>query len=398
MMLHLNDLPLKDKRVLLRVDFNVPLDKEENIVDDTRIKASLPTINYILERGGKVILMSHLGRPTSLKESHLSLKKIGQRLEVLLGEKVIFSPDCIGPQVEALSREIKPSTVLLLENLRFYEAEEKPSKDPQFAKNLAMLGDLYVNDAFATAHRYHSSTAEIAKYFSGKKAPGFLMDKEIKQLSYLIQDPQRPFYALVGGSKISTKLGILKALLEKVDALFIGGGMAYTFMKAQHISIGHSIYEEDLVQAALDILELGHKKNIPIYLPIDFVVAKSPQDISSIKIVTRNEGIEEGYEGLDIGPKTIYQWQNFLKNAKTLFWNGPMGVFEVPAFAKGSNGLAEFFGASKALTVVGGGDSIAAIKALHLEDQIDHLSTGGGAALEFIEFGTLPGIEALRTL
>lgn len=394
--LSLKDLDVKGKKVLMRVDFNVPLDKG-SITDDTRIKASLPSINYVLDHGGSVILMSHLGRPKGKKNPEFSLAPCAKRLSELLHRNVIMAPDCIGPETEKLAQNLKSGEVLLLENLRFHEAEEHPEKDSSFAKKLAKLGDLYVNDAFGTAHRAHSSTVEITKYFPGKSAMGFLLEKEIRYLGQALLNPKRPFYAIIGGAKISTKIGVLKSLTQIVDALFIGGGMAYTFLKAQNIPIGDSIHEDEFLPQALEILKICHEKGIKFFLPEDYVVANQYSSDAKTQIVPKEQGIPPGYQGMDIGPKTIALFTKEIPNAKTILWNGPLGVFEFDQFAKGTESIAKALASSSATTIVGGGDSIAALNKLGLADKMSHLSTGGGASLEFIEFGTLPGIEALSS-
>lgn len=395
--LSIKDLDLKDKRVLVRVDFNVPLSEEGKITDDTRIRAALPTIEYILNQGGSVILMSHLGRPEGKPDPKFSLAPCAHHLESLLKRPVPLATDCIGPEVETRARALRPGQLLMLENLRFYPAEEKPASDPSFAKKLASLGDIYINDAFGTAHRAHSSTATIAQYFPGKAAAGFLLMKEIEFLGSAFSNPKHPFYALIGGAKVSSKMGVLSSLLSKVDALFIGGGMAYTFLKSQGVSIGDSICEDDLIEKAREFSELAKSKNIPIYLPEDLVIADAFDASAKRQVVTLAQGIPTGWQGMDIGPKTLANWKQKLGQAAMIFWNGPVGVFELEPFAVGTQELAKALAALKAITIVGGGDSVAAINEFNLADQFSHISTGGGAALEYIEFGKLPGIEALST-
>ncbi|NGX58548.1 MAG: Bifunctional PGK/TIM [Chlamydiae bacterium] len=382
--LTIQDLDLKNKKVLMRVDFNVPLDSKGNITDDTRIQAAIPSIQYVLDHGGSVILMSHLGRPKKLTPE-LSLKPCAERLSQLLSRPVslVDLGDC-NPQ---------PGEVFLLENLRFIEAEKKPEKDPQFAKQLAQLADVYVNDAFGTAHRKHSSTYEVAKYFPGKAAAGFLMQKEIE---YLARDPEHPFYAIIGGAKISTKIGVLMSLLDKVDALFICGAMAHTFLKAQGHEVGDSLYEEDVLQLAKEIIKKCSDKDVFLGLPLDEVVVEDVVEGAPSRLIEfRNEGIPKGFKGVDIGPKTLELYQKKLADAKTVLWNGPAGVFEITDFMKGTEGIARVLADLPATTIVGGGDSVAALKILGLSDKMSHISTGGGASLELIEKGTLPGIEAL---
>jgi phosphoglycerate kinase len=393
--LRLQDLDLKGKKVLMRVDFNVPL-KEGTITDDTRIREALPSIEYVLKSGGSVILMSHLGRPKNGPDPQLSLKPCAPILSQLLNKKVLVADDCIGEHVETMARQLQPSQVLLLENLRFYPAEENPSSDPLFAKKLAALGDLYVNDAFGTAHRSHSSTATIAQYFPHRAAAGLLMQKEIQFLSQLLSHPKHPFYAIIGGAKISTKMGILKSLVSKVDGIFIGGGMAFTFFKAQGYEIGDSICEEEQISTAASFLKMCSEKKIPCYLPQDNVIAEAfRQEAQTKTILVPQEGIPKGWQGMDIGPQTIQIWKKALQQAATVFWNGPLGVFEFPAFAKGTEEIAKLVANLNAITVVGGGDSVAAINRLGLMPKFTHVSTGGGASLEYIELGHLPGIDAL---
>jgi phosphoglycerate kinase len=393
--LSIKDLPVKDKKILMRVDFNVPLDKQGKITDDSRIVASLPSIRYVLEHGGSAILMSHLGRPKAQVVPQLSLKPCTERLSQLLGINVMMASDCIGPQVEKMAQSLQPGQVLLLENLRFHAGEEHPEKDESFGKQLAKLGDAYVNDAFGTAHRAHASTTLIAKFFPGKGAAGFLMQKEISFLGEALKDPKRPFCAIIGGAKISTKCGVIEALMKKADAVLIGGGMAYTFFKAQGIPIGNSIHEDDFLDKARELLALSGKGHGRLILPKDIMVADKIKENANFHLVNSSEGIPDGFEGVDIGPSTVQLFAGELKKASTIFWNGPLGVFEVPEFAKGTNAIAHILADLKAVTIVGGGDSIAAIQAAGLAEKITHLSTGGGASLEYIEYGTLPGIEAL---
>ncbi len=387
----LNQLSVKGKKVLLRVDFNVPLSPEGAITDDTRILEALPTIQYILKHGGSLILMSHLGRPKGKKDPQFSLAPCQKRLSELLGLPVVLAPDCIGPEVKKLADVLQSGQVLMLENMRFYAAEEDPDSDPSFAKQLAALGDLYVNDAFGTAHRAHASTAKIAQYFPNKAAIGFLMEKEIAFLDQLLTRPDHPFYALIGGAKISTKLGVLSSLLSKVDALFVGGGMAFTFLKAQGISIGDSPVDDACLAQAKELMRT--KK---IHLPKDLLIANAFKQDADFKTILISEGIPAGWQGMDIGPQTISEWKVAFQKAKTVFWNGPVGVFEFPQFARGTEAMAKTIASLKATTVVGGGDSVAAVNQLHLADCFSHVSTGGGASLEYIEFGHLPGIDAVQ--
>lgn len=391
--LTIDDLKLKDKKVLVRVDFNVPLDEKCEVTDDTRIVGSLPTIKKILQDGGKAILMSHLGRPKG-KDPKLSLAPVAKRLEKLLGKPVKFVNDCIGPEVEKAVFGLKSGECLLLENLRFYPEEEK--NDPGFAKKLASLGEIYINDAFGTAHRAHASTEGVTKYFK-QCAAGYLMQKELKYLGMALTNPKRPFIAILGGAKISGKIDVITNLLDKVDALLIGGGMAFTFDKALGKEIGKSLLEPDKVDLAKDILKKAREKKVNLKLPDDFVVAPEAKEEAPSKIVDKNN-IPQDWQGLDIGPKTLEQFSKELDKAKTVVWNGPMGVFEVKKFASGTVKIAEELAkitAKGATTIVGGGDSAAAVTKAGLEKKLTHISTGGGASLEFLEGKTLPGVAAL---
>lgn len=393
----LHDLKVRGKRVLIRVDFNVPLDKAGHISDDTRIRASLPTIEYVINNGGTAILMSHFGRPKG-KTPEYSLAPCAVRLSRLLDKPVEMAKDCIGPEVEQLVKKVPFGSVVLLENVRFYAAEEKPDTDPTFAGKLAKLGDMYVNDAFGSAHRAHSSTCTIAKYFPGNCAAGFLMEKEIAFLGEHLQNPQHPFYAIIGGAKVSTKIGVLKSLLNKLDAIFIGGGMAFTFYKAMGIPIGNSILEENMLPLATDIMRLCEEKGVKFFLPVDMLAATSFDNQANTEVVDMKGGIPEGYQGMDIGERTIALWVNELKKAKTVLWNGPVGVFEFPNFAKGTVEIAKALGSmTGAITIAGGGETVAAIQEANLTERFSHISTGGGASLEYIEKGQLPGITALET-
>ena len=391
----LDHLNFANQKTLVRLDLNVPLDAEQNIVDETRIRAALPTIKAILAQGGSLIIMSHLGRPKGKVDPKYSLKPCAEALGKLLGQEVQMAPDCIGEQTRQMAENLEPGQVLLLENLRFHEAETKPEKDPSFAKELATLADLYVNDAFGTAHRKHSSTYTLCDYFNHQKAAGLLMEKEVHFLTNAFEEPKRPFYALVGGAKISTKLGVIYSLLSKVDALFIGGAMAYTFFKAQGISIGTSLFEPNLVEEANRILELSKQKQIPLYLPQDIVCVQEPALDAPTQIFTPHTGIADGYEGVDIGPKTIALYCEKFSNAKTFFWNGPVGLYEMRPFAQGTRSLLAKVAQLSASTIIGGGDLVAACQATGASEKMTHISTGGGACLELIEKGTLPTIQAL---
>ncbi|MBT7461221.1 MAG: phosphoglycerate kinase [Waddliaceae bacterium] len=386
---------LSGKKVLIRVDFNVPLDDDGVIVDDTRIVAALPTIRAVLDNGGAAIIMSPLGRPKGVRDEAFSLKPCVDSLSTLLGIPVLFASDCIGEDVSAMKKSLKPGEVLVLENLRFHAAETKPEEDSSFSESLADGADIYVNDAFGTAHRKHSSTFYIAKHFPGNAVSGFLMDKEIAFLGDALADPKRPFYAVIGGAKVSSKLGVLRSLIENVDGIIIGGGMSYTFLKAQGIAIGDSICEEDLLQEALDIIASCREKGVKLILPDDIVVADSFDENAMTQIIATKDGIPDGYQGMDIGPKTIETFSEMLSSAKTILWNGPLGVYEMKPFAKGTEAIAYTLAESEATTIVGGGDCVAAVKTAGVAEKISHISTGGGAALEYIEKRTLPCVEAL---
>jgi 3-phosphoglycerate kinase len=386
--LTLKDVSLKAKNVLMRVDFNVPLDDKLNITDDTRIRATLPTIKYILEQNPKkLILISHLGRPEGKKDPKYSLKPVAKRLEEILKENVKFLDDCIG---EKIKEEIKNSKekVILLENLRFYAEEEK--NDPNFAKELASLGDIFVNDAFGTAHRAHASTEGITHYLTS--VAGFLLEKEIQYLGKTLEKPLRPFVVILGGAKVSDKIGVINNLLPKCDCLLVGGGMAYTFLYAQGKNIGNSKLEKDKVDLAKEILEKAKQLNKEFVLPVDHLVVDKIETGQNGKIV---EDIPEGKIAVDIGPKTVEEFKKRLKTAKTIVWNGPLGIFEIDDFSKGTYEIASFIGNLSAITIIGGGDTASAIAKFKLEDKMTHISTGGGASLEFMEGKVLPGIKAL---
>lgn len=394
--LSLTDLDIHSKKVLMRVDFNVPIDKNGVITDDTRILSSLPSIEYVLNKGGILILMSHLGRPKDKSQTELSLASCAERLSQLLKKPVQMGADSVGQKIEAQIQKLQPGQVILLENLRFHRGEEHPEQYPEFAKQLAQLGDLYVNDAFGTAHRKHASTFTVPQLFPNKAAAGFLMEKEIQFLQQIVEAPQHPFCALVGGSKISTKMGVLKSLLKKVDTLMIGGAMSYTFMKAKGLEIGDSLVETEFLQEAQAILKESQSPGAAkLLLPVDHQIAKRIDETADIQIVEDSNGIPLGFKGVDIGPQTIQLYFSKLKDAKTIFWNGPMGIFEIKKFSTGTIAMAKILASSSATTIVGGGDSIAALQVAGVKDKISHVSTGGGASMEFIEFETLPGIEAL---
>lgn len=385
------DVDIKGKKVLMRVDFNVPLDEGLSITDDTRIQAALPTIEYTLGKGGKVILMSHLGRPKGKVVGSLSLKPVARRLSELLGQEVKMAPDCVGEEVEAMAQSLKEGEVLLLENLRFHREEEK--NDPDFSKRLARLGEVYVNDAFGTAHRAHASTFGVTQFLSPRVA-GFLMEKEIKYLGGVLESPQRPFLAILGGAKVSDKIGVITNFLERVDSLLIGGAMAYTFLKAQGIEVGNSLVEEDKLGEAKNIMAEARDKKVKFLLPLDHVVGDKFDPHASSKLVGERD-IPPGWWALDIGPETIKAFGEEIKKARTILWNGPMGVFEWDNFSRGTESIAGFLASSSAVTIIGGGDSVAAVKKWGLEDKMTHISTGGGASLEFLEGKELPGIKAL---
>jgi 3-phosphoglycerate kinase len=384
------DLELKGKRVLIRVDFNVPLDGDQ-ITDDTRIQAALPTIKHVMEKGGKAILMSHLGRPKGEVNPELSLKPVAKRLEELLDKDVIMAPDCVGDDVKDIVHKMKEGDIVLLENLRFYAEEE--DNDPDFARKLAELGDVYVNDAFGAAHRAHASTAGVTEYIE-QAAAGFLMQKEIEYISEVIENPERPFIAILGGAKVSDKIGVIENLMKKADAIIIGGAMAYTFLKAQGRKVGDSLVEDEKLDLAKDILKKALDSDVPIYFPIDHVVADKFAADANVKIVKRGI-IPNGWKGMDIGPDTVEKYKGVLVDAKTVIWNGPVGVFEFDAFAKGTFALAKILAESDITTIIGGGDCVAAVQKSGYADKITHISTGGGASLELMEGKELPGIAAL---
>jgi phosphoglycerate kinase len=392
--LSIDKLNLKDKRVLVRVDFNVPLDDNRKITDDRRIVASLPTIKKIINDGGKAILMSHLGRPKGKVKPEFSLKPAAEKLSELLGKKVKLAPDCIGDEVKRIVSQMKNGDVVLLENLRFHEEEE--NNDKTFSQKLSESGDVYVNDAFGTAHRAHASTEGVTHYFD-TCAAGYLMQKELDYLGSALGEPKRPYCAILGGAKISGKIDVIMNLFDKIDSLIIGGGMAFTFFKAQGKEIGKSLLEGEKVDLAKQVLEKAGESKIKFLLPVDVVVASEFKNDSPSETVKAG-GIPSDKMGLDIGDETIKLFSNELLKAKTIVWNGPMGVFEMDNFAKGTFAIADALAeATKkgAVTVIGGGDSAAAISKAGLDDKVTHVSTGGGASLEFLEGKTLPGVEAL---
>lgn len=384
------------KRAIVRVDFNVPLDKSFNVTDDTRIRAAIPTIKKILNDGGSAILMSHLGRPKEGPEEKFSLKHIIPTLSKHLGVDVKFATDCIGDEAAQKSSSLKPGEVLLLENLRFYKQEEKG--DEGFAHKLASLADVYVNDAFGTAHRAHASTTIIAQFFPQNKMFGYLIQNELNGLEKVLHKPQKPYTAVLGGAKVSTKITIIENLMDKVDNLIIGGGMMFTFIKAQGGNIGSSMVEDDKLDMALDILEKAKQKGVNILLPVDTVIADAFSNDANTKVVKVNE-IPDGWLGLDIAQESVKQFAKVIETSKTILWNGPMGVFEMAKFAEGTKQVAKAMAAATskgAFSLVGGGDSVAAINSLGLANEVSYVSTGGGALLEYLENGDLPGIKAVR--
>ena len=386
----INEADLKGKRVLIRVDFNVPL-KNGVVTDNTRIKAALPTVKYILEQGASLVVMSHFGRPKGQKNPDFSMAPIAKEFEELVGQAVKLSSDVIGPEVEAEVKALKPGEVLLLENVRFYKEEE--GNDPEFAKTLASYGDVYCNDAFGTAHRAHASTEGVSHYLPSYA--GFLIEKEVRFMAPLLENPEKPFVAIIGGSKVSSKITVLESLVRTCDTIVIGGGMAYTFLNVLGNSIGKSLFEPDYVDTAKAFLEKAKEKGVKVILPVDNVCAKEFSETAE-PILVNSDNISDDLMGMDIGPKTVQLIVDALKDAKSVVWNGPMGVFEFSAFAKGTEEVAKALAASNATTVVGGGDSVAAINKFGLADKISHVSTGGGASLEFLEGKTLPGIKALE--
>ncbi len=389
--LSLRDVDLKGRRVFVRVDFNVPLNERGEITDDTRIRASLPTLQYAVEHGGRLIVASHLGRPKGKPDPKMSLRPAAERLAKLLGKPVAFAADCVGPEVQKQAAALKDGDVLLLENLRFHAQEEK--NDPEFSKQLAALADLYVNDAFGSAHRAHASTEGITHFLSPAVA-GFLMEREIEYLSKAVENPARPYVAIVGGAKVSDKIELIQNLMKFADSVLIGGAMAYTFLKARGVEVGRSKVEDDKLDLARDLDRFAERRTIKLRLPTDHVVAEKIDASAPAEVVT-TQTIPANRLGVDIGPGTRAEYGRDIAGAKTIVWNGPMGVFEIDAFAQGTLDVARAVAASSAVSIVGGGDSVAAIAKAGVTSKITHISTGGGASLEFLSGLKLPGVEAL---
>jgi len=390
----LQDFNFKNQKAIIRVDFNVPLDENFHVTDTTRIEAAKPTIDKILADGGSVILMSHLGRPKGVEDKY-SLKHIVKTATQILGTEVLFASDCVGEIAETAAKNLQPGQVLLLENLRFYAEEE--AGDVAFAKQLASLGDIYVNDAFGTAHRAHASTTIIAQFFEDKKCFGALLTKEIESLNRVLKNSEKPVTAVLGGSKVSSKITVIENILDKIDHMIIGGGMTFTFVKALGGKIGNSICEDDKMELALEILKIAKEKGVQIHIPVDVVAADAFSNDAKTQIVDVRE-IPDGWQGLDAGPKSLEAFKEVIMESKTILWNGPLGVFELPAFANGTIALGNYIAeatANGAFSLVGGGDSVSAVKQFGLEDKMSYVSTGGGAMLEMLEGRTLPGVAAI---
>ena len=386
----IRDIDIKNKRVLMRVDFNVPLDEKGHITDDTRIKRALPTIEYVINAPAKLILMSHLGRPKGAVSPEMSLAACAKRLSALLGKDVKMLNDCVGADVEKAVGDMQDGDVVLLENLRFHKEETK--NELEFAKKLSALGDVFVNDAFGTCHRAHASTEGVTKFLPS--VMGFLVEKEINYFDKLLNDPEGPFVLILGGAKVADKIAVIENMLEKIDYLLIGGAMAYTFLKSRLKGVGNSRIEEDKIGVAEDIFNKAREKNVSIFLPEDHVISKTITANAKTRVV--REHIPDGWLGLDIGPRTIKKFEKVLKDARTILWNGPVGFFELKPFKKGTTHIAKFISRLNATTVIGGGDTAAAVNALGLSKKMSHISTGGGASLEYLEGKELPGIAALQ--
>ena len=387
----IKDIDLKEKKVLVRCDFNVPLDENQNITDNTRIVAALPTIKYLLENNCSIVLCSHLGRPKGEVKPEFSLKPVAKELSKLLDKEVIMANDVVGEDATSKAAELQPGQILLLENVRFHR--EETDNDPEFSKKLASMAEIFVNDAFGAAHRAHSSTVGVASYLPA--VSGLLIEKELQFLGNALNNPERPFVAILGGAKVSDKIGVIDSLLEKVDTLMIGGGMAYTFFKAQGYEVGNSICEVDKLDLAKEAMAKAKERGVKLMLPVDTKVGKEFKPDTESKVVAWTE-IPEGWEGFDVGPKTIEMFKEELQKAKTVVWNGPLGLFEFDQFAIGTNEIAETLSKIDATTIIGGGDSAAAVRKAGLQDKMTHISTGGGASLEFLEGKKLPGIECLQ--
>jgi phosphoglycerate kinase len=386
----INDIDVAGKKVFIRVDYNVPMDKAGKITEDTRIRATLPTLKYLLEQKAAIIIAAHLGRPKGEPVAEFSLTPVAKRLSELLGKEVLFASDCVGPVAENMAKDLKPGQILMLENLRYHKAEEK--NDPEFSRQLASLADVAVNDAFGVSHRAHASVEGITKYLPA--VAGLLMEKEIRFVGQTVANPTHPFVAIIGGAKVSDKIGVIENLLNKVDILIIGGGMANTFLAAQGYNIGKSLLEADKVELAKHLIATAKERGVNLLLPTDVVIAdKFAADAQSKAVAV--DSIDSEWMALDIGPKTAETYAKSLETAKTVVWNGPMGVFEMDAFANGTETVAKAVAASSATSIVGGGDSIAALEKVGLASKITHISTGGGASLEFLEGKVLPGIAAL---
>ena len=390
----LNDFDFKNKKAIIRVDFNVPLDENFNVTDTTRIEAAKPTIDAIFAQGGSVILMSHLGRPKGAEEKY-SLKHILKTASDILGVQVKFAENCVGEPAQTAAKDLKPGEVLLLENLRFHAEEE--AGDVAFAKELASLGDIYVNDAFGTAHRAHASTTIIAQFFEDKKCFGTLLAKEIESLNKVLKNSEKPVTAVLGGSKVSSKITVIENILDKVDHMIIGGGMTFTFIKAQGGKIGESICEDDKLDLALEILRLAKEKGVQVHIPVDVIAADDFSNNANTQVVDVT-AIPDGWQGLDAGPKSLENFKKVILESKTILWNGPLGVFEMETFSKGTIALGDYIAEATengAFSLVGGGDSVAAVKQFGFEDKMSYVSTGGGAMLEMLEGRILPGIAAI---